>query len=90
MSRPLATANARAFLGRRSGCGAGGHSRFSALAENLEAEEVHDGTSCLVFFEVLRGAENLMGPESTVPGAASGGGGARLCLAGAAAGQGRA
>ena len=42
-------------------------------AENLEAEAVHDGTS-----QVLRGAENLMGPQSRVPRAASGGGGARL------------
>src|SRR3970282_391574 len=28
-------------------------------AENLEPEAVHDGTSCLVFVEGLRGAEKL-------------------------------
>jgi len=51
---------ARAFLGRRWRCGAGGHSVSNT------------------------------GPESTVPSAASGGGGAGLCPAGAAVGEGRA
>ena len=60
MRRSNSTSNARAFLGRRSRCGAGGHS--------------------------TRGR----GPEGTVPRAASGGRGARLRRAGAAAGQGRA
>src|SRR3970282_738694 len=88
----MSTSLARAFLGRpapgsaphflaptsRARCGAARHSRFSALAENLEPEALPDGTSCLVFFEVLRGAANLTGPESSVLGATSGGGGARL------------
>jgi len=70
-----------AVPGRRALQGLGG-------AENLDAEAVPDGTSCLVFFEVLRGAENLMGPQSVacrtrsprvaLPRAASGGGGAGL------------
>jgi hypothetical protein len=50
----------RAFLGRRSRCGAGGHSMGNT------------------------------GPESAVPRAAAGGGGAGLRPAGADAGQGRA
>ena len=51
---------ARALLGRRWGCGAGGHSVSNT------------------------------GPESTVPPAAPGGGGAGLRPAGAVAGEGRA
>ena len=52
--------SARAFLGRRSGCRAGGDS--------------------------MRNTD----PESPVPRAASGAGGAWLCQAGAVAGEGRA
>jgi hypothetical protein len=58
MTLRTSTTDARAFLGRRSGCGAGGHSMGNT------------------------------GPESTVPRAASGGGGLRP--AGADANQGRA
>jgi hypothetical protein len=60
MTLRTSTTDARAFLGRRSGRGAGGHSMGNT------------------------------GPESTVPRAASGGGGAGLRPAGADAGQGRA
>jgi hypothetical protein len=54
------TRRIRAFLGRRCGCGAGGHSVGNT------------------------------GPEGPVPAAGSGAGGAGLCPAEAAAGEGRA
>jgi hypothetical protein len=60
MRRPKSTPTLRAFLGRRWGCGAGGHSMGNT------------------------------GPESRVPPAVSGGGGAGLRPAGAFAGEGRA
>jgi hypothetical protein len=57
MTRAESTTTRRAFLGRRGGCGAGGHSLSNTA------------------------------PESPVPSAVSGGGGAGLRPAGAAAGE---
>ncbi len=72
--------NARAFLGRRCGRGAGGHlrHRLRCRLEDVRALPVHPAS--------LRNT----GPESTVFAAAPGGGGGRLRRPGAVAGEGRA
>jgi hypothetical protein len=69
-----------AFVGRRSRCGAGGdlRHRLRCRLQDVRALPVHPSS--------LRNT----GLESTVPRAASGGGGAGLRPAGADAGEGRA